>query len=189
LSISSNENMRQGLQYSGALRSAFSGAVQRQGEGPIGFRTPEQLRAQAGGNVTIDNARTTEQAYSRDADKVTTTQEEIIRMRKEATKGAGTAIGVQGAGVAAAPTIFGGVGKGLGGGVTISGGGQLPTDTAARSRATGSGGFSSGGNTSTSSASGPNVINMSFNFTGVTDAMAKISNALSSVWNRGKLGD
>jgi hypothetical protein len=66
LRISSDQNMRQSLQYMQQYRSALSGAVARRGEGPIGFTNAERFRATQGGGLSIDGGRTRGQGYAPD---------------------------------------------------------------------------------------------------------------------------
>jgi len=183
LTISSNENLRQGLSAMNMIRSASSGATQRAGERNTGFMTPERLRAEAGGTVSIDNKRTSESAYSLDTGDLGSTPEEAIRnIRKNNARARakrGVALGVKGSGPGGSPFIAPGMGTGTGTGQI------LPAEAAARARATGSGGNVSGGR-STSVVAKTNVMNLnwSFSFTNIKDAVDTIGKKLSDAFNQ-----
>jgi len=182
LTISSNENLRQGLSAMDMLRSASSGAVQRAGEKNIGFMTPERLRAEAGGTVSIDNKRTSEVAYGLDTGDLGSTPEEAlanIRKRNAAARSkGGAALGFTGSGPTGSAVISPTMGTGTGGSQI------LPADVQARARASGSGSFSTGRSAPTANKANIMNLNWSFSFTNIKDAVDTIGKRLSDAFNQ-----
>lgn len=131
--IASDQNARAGVQYLGMLRSALSGAVARPGEGNIGFKTPEQLMAGAGGLAGVAGARNEGRGYASDVGTPQyATNTAVTEQRNAATviageiaksrgKGFKSSLGYGESGAAGSATTGGTVGAGQSGMVTPGG--------------------------------------------------------------------
>jgi hypothetical protein len=146
IKISSDQNMRQSLQFYNSVRSAMSGAVARPGEKNLGFREGERFVATAGGGISIAGGRTEGMGYkpdygipmsktnemlygARGGAFVTAKQfgAEVNRMQgnMRGKSGGGMALGVQAQPSALSATVAPTIGSGTqgvvaGGGVTIT---------------------------------------------------------------------